>query len=175
MAFNFVWRLFHDSLTDYDYETRQTRSPRIQLQFNSPLFGMIAMKPELTLCMTLPLLSPSWNPETLNKHGGDDGNRRDATYKVHSRSASKLHVDYSRLLSLSNEARKFLGVESLSRNSKFRMRKTCQFLVVCLRPPQNVFSGSLTPWPSSDGKEMYLKVWCTSTVFGVLIAVTLIV
>lgn len=118
--------------------------------------------------MTLPLLSPSWNPETLNKHGGDDGNGQDATYKVHSRSAKKLEF-ISIIPGCSACQMKrgdFLGVESLSTKSKpFRMRKTSQFLVVCSRPPQNVFWGSLTSWPSSDGKEMYLKVWCTSTVF----------
>ena len=44
-----------------------------------------------------------------------------------------------------------------------------KFFVACLRSPQNVKLGIITPYLWSDGKEMYKKAWCTCRVVVLLI------
>ena len=54
------------------------------------------------------------------------------------------------------------GAEFLSTISKFMRRMN--FVIACLRPPQNLKLGIFTGSRAVEGKEMYKKAWCTCKV-----------
>ena len=84
---------------------------------------------------------------------GGDGSEN-VTFKMNSR-FSKLCRVYSNSLKVSNVGEFpwswFLGDHTQVLEEKEK------FVVVCLRPPQNVKLGIITPYSCSDGKEMYKK------------------